>query len=193
MINEKKAARARVAELAKTLTPAYLSASDAGIRENLLALPEFLAANTLLLYYSIGREPDTRILFNMALKLGKTVALPLTEPGGEMDARIVRGASDLVVCGLGIPEPDEHSAGLAPGVLDVIIVPAAAFDRAGYRLGRGGGYYDRYLLRANAFSVGLAREKLLQDAVPREAHDMSVRCLITEERVIRFDKWGKPD
>ena len=71
-----------------------------------------------------------------------------------------------------------------PEKIDLVLVPALAFDKECYRLGHGGGYYDRYLPRTRAFTVGLAREKMLFDRVPREAHDVPVMLVITEKRIV---------
>jgi 5-formyltetrahydrofolate cyclo-ligase len=183
---EKSEARARIRAEISALSAEYLAESDEGIRENLIALPEFQRAGNILFYFSIGREPDTRGLLRRALDLGKTVALPVTTADGSMTARAVTDVSDLAVRNLGIPEPDESRPPLEPGELDMIIVPAVAFDRGGYRLGRGGGYYDRYLARSRAVSVGLARAKLLQEGVPRETHDLPVNFVVTETGVFRI-------
>ena len=61
------------------------------------------------------------------------------------------------------------------------------FNSRGYRLGRGGGYYDRFLARSGAFSVGLGRDRLLRE-VPLEDHDQGVACLVTESGVKRFGR-----
>ena len=61
-----------------------------------------------------------------------------------------------------------------------------SFDRNGYRLGQGGGYYDRFLSAHELFSVGLAQDGLLLEEVPREVHDYAVCCLVTESLVLRF-------
>ena len=69
---------------------------------------------------------------------------------------------------------------------DLLIVPALCFDRQGYRLGQGGGYYDRYLEKYDGvFTAGLCRAALLMDAVPREEHDRRVDCVVTEENAAR--------
>jgi 5-formyltetrahydrofolate cyclo-ligase len=85
-----------------------------------------------------------------------------------------------------IPEPDDAAPRLEPCPGDLILVPALTFDRNGYRLGQGGGYYDRFLSAHDLFSVGLARDVLLLDDVPRESHDQCVSCLVTESCILRF-------
>ena len=88
----------------------------------------------------------------------------------------------------GILEPDEHAPRLEPEKGGLIIVPALAYDRGGYRMGQGGGYYDRYLSARDLFSVGIGRDCLLCDSVLREEHDTPVDCLVTETGVYRFPR-----
>ena len=85
-----------------------------------------------------------------------------------------------------IPEPDAEAPRLEPEDGELILVPALAFDLKGFRLGQGGGYYDRFLSAHALFSVGLARDALLLEEVPREDHDCGVSCLVTESRILRF-------
>ncbi|MDR0861448.1 MAG: 5-formyltetrahydrofolate cyclo-ligase [Oscillospiraceae bacterium] len=186
ILDEKRAARQELNDAIKALSVEYLSESDKGIRENLLAMPEFARADVILFYFSIGREPDTHELIHSAFGMGKTVALPVTMPDGSMTARIVNDVTSLSIRNLGIPEPDDTRPPLLPEEIDLIVVPAVAFDRRGYRLGRGGGFYDRYLARTSGCSVGLAREGLLRDCVPVEPHDMAVDCVVTERGVLRL-------
>ena len=100
-----------------------------------------------------------------------------------MEARIVKSLSELKPAVLGIPAPPDASPAIAPQDLDLIIVPALAFDADGYRLGYGGGYYDRFLRGVSAFTIGLARERLFVEKLPRELHDVAVKCVVTEKEV----------
>ena len=88
----------------------------------------------------------------------------------------------------GILEPGRDAPRLEPEDGGLIIVPALAFDRSGYRMGQGGGYYDRYLSVRRLYSVGIGRDCLLCDRVAREAHDEPVDCLVTESAVYRFPR-----
>jgi 5-formyltetrahydrofolate cyclo-ligase len=174
-------------ELAAGLSPEYIAQSDGGIYDNVSALPEFLAASTVLFYFSVNREPDTRRLITFALGLGKTAALPISLSHGEMHAHVIETLDCLTQGRHGIPEPPGNAARISKDLIDLIIVPAVSYDRLGYRLGYGGGYYDRYLPGARAFTVGLAREALIIDGgAPREEHDVPVRCLITETHATRL-------
>jgi len=103
-----------------------------------------------------------------------------------MHARIVKGLDRLHPAMLGIPAPPETAPIMPPDEIDLIIVPALAYDTKGYRLGHGGGYYDRYLFGIPAYTVGLARERLIKAELPRQPHDIAVRCVITEDKVRRI-------
>ena len=94
--------------------------------------------------------------------------------------------TDLVPGRYDIPEPREGLAPVDPAVIDVVIVPGSAFDRAGGRIGYGGGFYDGFLrrLRPAAPRIGIGFEAQLVERVPREAHDLCVDLVVTEARTI---------
>ncbi len=79
-----------------------------------------------------------------------------------MEARAVASTKELVTTSFGLMEPLASNHVVVPEELDFIIVPALTYDLDGYRLGWGGGYYDRYLLRTRAFTAGVTRERLLR-------------------------------
>jgi 5-formyltetrahydrofolate cyclo-ligase len=186
MAYDKAAFREKTARAIAALDSRYIAESDAGIYLQIIALPEFIAAKTVLLYYSVGREPDSHRLIEHALARGKTVALPASLPDGVLEARVIGTLDGLSKRALGIPAPADGAALLLPEALDFIAVPAMTFDRAGYRMGRGGGYYDRYLPKTGAFTAGLARERLVAGEFPREPHDFPVKCLVTEKGSVSF-------
>ena len=162
----------------------YIALSDRGLARNVVSLDEFAAARNIFLYFSVEREPDTREIAKIALQMGKTVAFPLCFRGGLMSARVVKDLNELHPAMLGIPAPPIDAPAIGPDDLDLIIVPALAYDEEGYRIGYGGGYYDRYLSGFQAHTVGLARERLMEVALPREPHDVAVERVVTEERSI---------
>ena len=168
------------------LSQEYIDSSNLGIFQNMTALPEFKSAETLMIYYSVDREPDTVRIAARALELGKRVAFPYCCRGGIMDARLVLSLDELKPAMLGIPAPADDAPVIGPDEIDLIIVPALTYDSRGFRLGYGGGYYDRYLPQTRAFMVGVARESLLRDALPHEPHDVSVDCLVTEKQAARL-------
>jgi 5-formyltetrahydrofolate cyclo-ligase len=151
------------------------------IRDALLELPELQMAGTVAAYYSVGAEPDTRGLVYAMWKRGTYVLLPLLRPDGDLDWASYEGPDSLVSGPRGLQEPTEKPRG--PDAItraDVVLVPALAVDRAGNRLGRGGGSYDRALARVGPLIPVIA---LLYDAellghLPAEPHDTPVRAAV---------------
>ncbi len=180
--DQKKDLRRRIRETLAALDPEARRASDQALFERFLALPQVVAAQTIFLFYGVGIEPDTKQLLAPLLAAGKKVALPRILPERRMEARVVGapGGDALRIGVLAIPEPSEDCPLLRPGEIDLILVPALCCDRAGYRLGQGGGYYDRYLSTYQGATVALCREIVLQERLPREEHDWPVQVLITE-------------
>ena len=184
MIFVKKELRKSVRKTISELYAGYLSESNKGIMKNVLSLSEVKAADVVLLYYSVGREVDTRALLDELYSSGKTVALPICQPKGIMSFYTYHGR--MTKDGFyGIPVPEGGSE-LIPAPGTVMIVPALAFDNEGFRLGQGGGYYDRYLASHELFSVGVGREELLLDKTPTDAYDIPVNILVTEKKIARL-------
>jgi 5-formyltetrahydrofolate cyclo-ligase len=179
---EKAALRKKIIQQTDALPADYLKESDKRIFEIIKEMPEFKSAQTIFSYYSLGWEPDTIKLMEYALRQGKTVALPVCFKGGIMEARAVGSLSELSESWYHLLEPLDSTRVIPPEALDFIIVPALAFDQKGYRLGRGGGYYDRFLMKTQAFTAGVTRERLMAGMLPRDAHDIPVQCVVTEER-----------
>ena len=172
--------RGQVRKEIAALPDSYIADSDNGLFIQVTSMDAFTKARNIMMYCSVEREPDTRAIANAAFSAGKTVAFPFCYRGGEMDARIVRSIDELSPAMLGIPAPPGAAPVIAPGDLDLVLVPALAFDRAGYRLGYGGGYYDRYLIGIPAVTIGLARKLLIRASLPREPHDIAVEYVVTE-------------
>ena len=154
--------------------------SCAHLVRQFLALPQVAAAKTVLLFWSMGREPDTRPALSHLLAQGKTVCLPKCLPGRQLEARAWTGVQRLIPSGYGIPEPGPDCPVVAREDLDVILVPNLCCDRENYRLGHGGGYYDRYLAGYGGFTVSLCPEGFLQERVPRDSFDLPVRLVLTD-------------
>lgn len=148
-------------------------------------LPELKAARTVLLFYGVGREPDTRELIAGLLQEGKTVALPRCLPGRRMEARAVTGLDDLRPGAYDIPEPVDICPVIERDKIDLILTPNLCCDRLGYRLGHGAGYYDRYLAGYTGVTVALCPEEWLQEELPRDEFDLPVELVLTETRVRR--------
>lgn len=182
---EKAALRRRLIEEQEKLDAEYLRRSDAGLFSRLRRLPEYREASSIFLYVGTGKEPNTAVLIPELLAAGKRVAVPLCRDAGEMDARLIGSPEELRPGRFGIPEPDPRSPCLLPRETDFILIPGLCFDREGYRLGRGGGYYDRYLAGSSAYSAGLCRGIFLKEHLCRQGHDRRADAVISEEELIR--------
>ena len=163
----------------------YFIESNKDILYMLLTVPEYKEAKRVFTYYSISKEVDTRAMIGGALKSGKQVFLPATFGGGKMEFREYKEGDELVKGRLNIPEPREGAPVSEPEDGDVLIVPALVYDLEGYRLGYGGGYYDRYLAGCKGFTIGLCRSRMMMGALPREEHDIPVKCIVTETKIAR--------
>lgn len=124
-------------------------------------------------YVSGKDECCTLPILRYCLENGIPLAVPLCEGRGMMTARILTNLSQLSAGRYGIMEPP-HDAPVMDGPA-VTIVPGLAFDREGYRLGRGGGYYDRWLKDNACHTVGLCRPERLFECLPREEWDIPVK------------------
>ena len=149
-------------------------------------LPAFHAAHTLLFYFPLPHEISLIPVFNYARERGIDCAFPRCgEAAGEMSFYYVDELDNLAVGKYGIREP-RSDARLVTDFSDALVfVPALAFDRAGYRVGYGGGYYDRFLAAHPVASIGVTYEEFLVDSLPRDEYDMAVDTIVTEKCVYR--------
>lgn len=181
-IEEKRALRRRVRALEQTLSPRYRAEADRLIAAHVLALPDYRMARTLFCFVSTALEIDTRPILLDALAHGKRLCLPLCgAEKGQMTLRHVDSLEALRPGAFGILEPDSACPAVAADEVELAVLPCLSCDRAGHRLGRGGGYYDRFLSAYRGSAVLLCREKLLRDEIPLEPHDMPVPWVITEQ------------
>jgi 5-formyltetrahydrofolate cyclo-ligase len=144
-------------------------------------MPELQMAGTVAVYYSIGAEPETRGLVYGLWKRGTYVVLPVLREDGDLDWASFEGPESMVPGRRGLLEPGEARRGVeAVARADAVLVPALAVDRAGNRLGRGGGSFDRALARVGPLVplIALLYDDELADRVPAEPHDIRVRAVV---------------
>lgn len=177
---EKQRLRRTIRQLESQLSPRYLEESGRAIAARLLAMPEYRAAGTVFCFAGVGQEVDTRPILEDVLAAGKVLCLPLCTGPGQMELRRVTGTDRLIPGAFGIPEPPADSALVRADEVDFAVLPCVTCDRAGRRLGRGGGYYDRFLARYRGGAVLLCRERLLREEIPVEPHDYPVPWVLTE-------------
>jgi 5-formyltetrahydrofolate cyclo-ligase len=178
---DKAGLRSQVLAARSRLSADQRAAAGRLIRDALLSLPEVQMAGTIAAYYSVGAEPDTRGLVYALWKRGTYVLLPLLRDDGDLDWASYEGPDSLVAGPRGLREPGEPPRGVeAVTRADVVLVPALAVDRAGNRLGRGGGSFDRALARVGPLIplIALLYDGELIGRVPAEPHDVRVRAAV---------------
>ena len=165
----------------RAMTAADRAAAGRQLRDAVLEMPELQMAGTIAAYVSVGTEPDTRGLIFALWKRGSYVLLPILQPDGDLDWASYEGPESLGAGPRGLLEPTEPRRGVtAITSADLVIVPAVAVDRAGRRLGRGGGSYDRVLARVGPAiqTVALLYQGELVSKVPAGPHDQPVRTAV---------------
>ncbi len=141
-------------------------------------------ASSALVYLATETEVDLSPAYRAMMANGVEIAAPVIEEDGRFRPVRVMSLEDVRPGHrFGIPEPDPPNPTFAHP-FDAIIVPGVAFDRRGFRLGRGEGYYDRYLERTDATLIGVAFGCQLVDVIPIEPHDVRMDIVITEDVVI---------
>jgi 5-formyltetrahydrofolate cyclo-ligase len=153
--------------------------------ENLLDAPEIARAHTIASYYSYGSEPDTSALNRALIHAGKNLLLPRID--GEILQWVTwNGDEEQLKKNKNFSEPtSDATPDLAS--IDVVIVPALRIDREGFRLGQGGGYYDRALPHLRAWSIGLIHpDELSGTPLPHDEWDIPLHAAATPDLIFRF-------
>jgi len=134
----------------------------------------FKEAKTIFCYVSAGSEPDTSLVLEEILKSGKVLAVPkCLDKNGNMAAIKIKSLSELIVGSFGIKEPVCGEV-CKKSEIDLCVVPGLSFDKDGFRLGYGGGYYDRFLKEKDVYSIGICFNELYSERLPREENDIAV-------------------
>ena len=183
-MDEKTRMRKVYLERRLALTPAERLEKSRAIVACLFDLSVWHRAHTVMAYVDFRAEVETRTLLEGALGLGKRVVLPKVQVGGRLAClQVADITTDLAVGRYGIMEPEPTCPGVCPREVDVVVVPGVAFTRSGFRLGYGGGYYDRFLTHdaPEAFSIGLAFAVQMAEHLPVEDHDHPLEMVITED------------
>lgn len=158
----------------------------ARMENRFFSLASFRFAETILLYAPIKGEPDLLSFLPTFHKRGKRIALPLCHPeNSTMTYHYVESLGDLSPGTFGVPEPspDLPVYTPSPDKHDLCIVPAVCFDRQGFRVGYGKGYYDRFLNSFCGTTIGVCYHRFLLPEVPKGRYDRSVDLILTEKGV----------
>ena len=152
---------------------------DLALTERFLQHPFYQEAKTIATYLSFPHEFQTQELIEQALKDGKKVLIPKTYPKGRMDF-VVYDPQQLVKTSFGLLEPQGDLEVVDASQIDLIHVPGLVFTTKGYRIGYGGGYYDRYLKHITGHTLSTIYPCQIQDFIP-ENHDIPVQEVLIDE------------
>jgi 5-formyltetrahydrofolate cyclo-ligase len=181
--------RRRLLKKRNALSKLEIYKKSSVIQNQIINSSEFKSSNVVAAYFATGSEVRTHYLMSAVLKNNKVLALPRTERDEIVFYRVsaVDFKEDKFRTGrFGIKEPPQSSKVIEN--IDLLIVPGLAFDRNGYRLGYGKGYYDRFIAnKKRFFSIGLAFEfQLLNDDLPHFDFDQKINAVTTEKRMLVF-------
>lgn len=179
-MEDKRSVRQRMRVLKAALTSEEREDAARRIFERLERLPVFVRAGSILLYHALPDEVPTETFIEKWCG-EKTVLLPKVE--GDLLKIGVYRPGKLKKGSYGIAEPAGEEE-IAPGCIDLIVVPAVAYDRCLNRLGRGKGYYDRLLADVTAPCIGICYDCQLVERLPVETHDCPVDGVITPSGMI---------
>ena len=180
---DKKELRRYIREQKRHFTPQQLGEMSLGIMSSLLSHSQIQKADSVLMYHSLPDEVDTHSALDQLLAMGKKVLLPKVVSETEMTIHEYTGQDSLQPSEpYGILEPTTPEFSIVNCQLSiVIVVPGMAFDKHGHRLGRGKGYYDRFLSRIpNIYKIGVCFPFQLIDKVPSEPTDILVDEVLTD-------------
>ena len=159
--------------------PTGSSAEASAIINHLKVHPQVVHAHTLLLYSALPDEIPTQPLIDDLAEKGKNILLPRVVDNTTMQLRRYTGMDDLQKGAFGIMEPIGRLFADYDQI-EVAVIPGMAFDREGHRLGRGKGYYDRFLpLLRNVYKIGICYPSRLLDHVLTDKHDICMDEVIT--------------
>lgn len=182
-MQNKKILRTFAKEKRKTLNIKEISRQ---IRENIKNLQEYKYSRNILLYAPINNEVDVLQLFDG----NKNFYLPKVNPDKKTLSVFSHKKDSVLINNFwGIPEPDtEREKQISPSALDIVVIPALMADKRGFRLGYGGGFYDRFLpfLSKNCTKIIPIPHILLYDELPYEEHDQRADYIITEKEIFQI-------
>ncbi|SHJ31621.1 5-formyltetrahydrofolate cyclo-ligase [Dethiosulfatibacter aminovorans DSM 17477] len=189
-MESKKEIRKRILKKRREMDPAEAAEKSALIFDRITGLEEFRNAATVGLYLSFDNEVDTFELLKLLKESGKRIVVTYTESREVVLIPVYINdiENDFVEGAWGYLEPKvDQLETAAEEDLDFVVVPGVVFDEERNRVGFGKGYYDKYLskLRDDAVTAAMAYEYQVLEKVPAESHDIKMKIIVTEDRIIR--------
>lgn len=183
---DKKKIRKEVLALRNALPRAKVELMSRNICRRFTRLPVVQDCSSVMIFLSFGSEINTDYIIKWLWNQKKKVLVPLCKPETrEMDIFPIATFADLEPGYFGIREPKRDlRPPAAKEVVDFVVVPAVAFDGRGYRVGYGGGYYDRFLVGMDVPKIGLAFSCQIIPEAPVDQYDQAVQGIVTEQGYI---------
>ena len=178
--NEKKELRRTVLEDIGKFPSSYIKDADRQICEHILESDLYKDAGTIFTFITMNREIDVKPIVAQALRDKKIVCGPKCYGDGIMEAFQINDFDDIIAGTADVPEPKDGCIQIQKDDIDLILVPCLAADTGGYRLGYGGGYYDKYLESYSGHTLLLCREKQMVKEIPVEPFDIPTEFYVTE-------------
>lgn len=182
----KKEIRSEMRRIRSELSPEAAKRKDEAIYHRVISLDQYKRAKTVILYVSKELEVDTWRLMRRAFRDGKQVAVPRCVPNSrQMRMHLISSPEELTKGSFGILEPLESAPVLQNSKNALCIVPAFCNDYQGYRVGYGGGYYDRYLSSFQGFKVGINYSECVRPKLIGGRYDVPIDLLVTDRYIRR--------
>lgn len=166
-----------IKKCADSLSEEYIQSANSAIAEKFISSQQFQECESLFIYVSTAKEPDTFRIINKALSSGKKVYVPKCGQNHTMKAIRIHSTDELQAGYMGIPEPVGTEEAER---IDITVIPCICASTDGRRLGHGAGFYDRFLADCDATKICLCFEKLFSDDIPMDEHDIYMDIVITE-------------
>ncbi len=185
---DKKTLRKVMIEKRKSISQEERIKKSKKIKERLFSTEYYKNANFIFTFISTQEEVDTHNIIRESLEKGKRIGVPITLPKEKkllvseiknMDEELEMGFYDILT------PKKEYIREIPPEEIDIVLVPGLIFREDGFRIGYGGGYYDRFLRNVkDVVKIGLCYEMQLYEDIPIASHDVPVDYIITEKRII---------
>ncbi len=186
---KKQQLRMQLKEIIKQISPDERKRFSGMITRKIINLPEYINAKAIMVFLSMETEYDTSELINNAIQSGKIVCAPKVDwKHWSMHPVKIANTEDIIIDNHNLKEPKGDEV-ISPNELDFILVPGLAFDIKGHRLGRGGGFYDKFLSRADvkrAFRLAPTFDCQIIPSIPTASKDICVDMIITPHKILRI-------
>ena len=183
----KKELRKKFRQIRMDMSQTERENTDAKVFERVVATDAYKSADVILAYVSSYIEVDTYKLIEHSWQMGKKVCVPRCKPySNDMEFFEINSFDDLEQGAFGIYEPKGHCTGWDNRGNTCCIVPALSYDKRGFRLGFGKGFYDKFLTEFNGVKLGICYENCMSEQLPDDEYDISVDLIVTDKSTLKI-------